>query len=519
MKYAATNSVPSTFAARSLTAALALAAFLIFLPVGAASQDLAPESAEVSRRILRDARRDVRRGRWEEAERALRALLARQPDDASVRLDLANLLLKKKQVSDAYVIAYDVVKTDPRNSYGFAVLGNVLIAAGNLKEASALLNNALYLKDKEALAWAGLGLIDFYENRMALAIDKLETAVYLDWDEPDYSFFLGQVAARAEKFDVAAKAYERFLQIAPPSDKDRRDRIAGLIRFLKFLGGKEKLYEIRGSGTAVAMEVVRERPVVTVRVNGSRRPMKFVLDTGSGMSVLSKRAADSLKVRPVTKGGHARAIGGSGRFPIVYGFVKRIDIGEVSIANVPVYIRPFHETNEHLDGYIGLSLISKFLTTVDYSEGKFVLDDLQSSENVFGPVAALPLRLTSSGFLSGEVTIEGVADPMNFIFDTGASVSVISPEVAGLEEVGRYVSDYRLRVVGAAGVIDDVRTFYLPRLTFGSHSVERLRAVELDLGVINEASGFRQSGILGGNFLKNYRITFDFRNSRVLLAQ
>jgi hypothetical protein len=35
------------------------------------------------------------------------------------------------------------------------------------------------------------------------------------------------------------------------------------------------------------------------------------------------------------------------------------------------------------------------------------------------------------------------------------------------------------------------------------------------LDIINETSGFEQAGILGGNFLKNYRLTFDFKNSRV----
>jgi hypothetical protein len=40
-------------------------------------------------------------------------------------------------------------------------------------------------------------------------------------------------------------------------------------------------------------------------------------------------------------------------------------------------------------------------------------------------------------------------------------------------------------------------------------------AIALDLDIINEATGFEQAGILGGNFLKNYRMTFDFKNSKV----
>ncbi len=43
-------------------------------------------------------------------------------------------------------------------------------------------------------------------------------------------------------------------------------------------------------------------------------------------------------------------------------------------------------------------------------------------------------------------------------------------------------------------------------------------AIALDLDIINEASGFEQAGILGGNFFKNYRLTFDFENSKVIFV-
>ena len=135
-----------------------------------------------------------------------------------------------------------------------------------------------------------------------------------------------------------------------------------------------------------------------------------------------------------------------------------------------------------------------------------------------GEVLSLPLRLTSSGFLSGEVQLEGIQAPLNFIVDTGASVSVISDEIAGLKEISRFVTDEKMRVIGAAGITEDVSSFLLPRVTFGTHSRESMTAIALDLDMINEASGFEQAGILGGNFLKNYSLTFDFTNSKVIFV-
>src|SRR5262249_36535016 len=128
---------------------------------------------------------------------------------------------------------------------------------------------------------------------------------------------------------------------------------------------------------------------------------------------------------------------------------------------------------------------------------------------------SLPLRLTSSGFLSGEVQLEGVENPLNFIVDTGASVSVISDDLAGTDNVSHFARDEKLRVIGSAGVTEDVPTFLLPKVSFGAHTRKSITAIALDLNLINEASGFQQSGILGGNFLRNYRLTFDFKNSKV----
>jgi len=125
------------------------------------------------------------------------------------------------------------------------------------------------------------------------------------------------------------------------------------------------------------------------------------------------------------------------------------------------------------------------------------------------------LRLTSSGFLSGEVQIEGVEASLNFIVDTGASVSVISDMLANTNEISRFLTDEKMRVIGAAGITENVNSFMLPKVTFGTHTRESIKAIALNLDIINEASGFQQAGILGGNFLKDYSLTFDFQNSKV----
>ena len=478
---------------------------------------------ETSRQLVKQAEKLIKRGRFNEAEPLLRRAADLDRESSSIKLRLAYVFLKQRRLADSYRISFDVAEAEPKNSAAFALLGATFLAAGKFPQARQMYIQSITLNKKQAFAWAGLGQLEFYENRIQESLLNLKEAVYRDPNEPDYIFALAQVSARAEKYKEAAEAYQKFLAISRDADDERRDRIRGLISFLKFLGSKNDLYENKGESTVVPIEIVSNRPVIELKINGREKPLRFVLDTGSGISVISAETAQELKIDEVARGGFARGLGGDGRFPIVYGFLRRIEIGSVEVKNVPVYIREFHSTGKQIDGYIGLSLISKFLMTLDYGQKTFGLKKQNPTETVLlrqtvendPSIMAMPLRLTSSGFLSGEVKLHGLELPLNFIVDTGASVSVISDELAGLKEMVPHSTNEKLRVIGSAGITDEVPSFRLPEVTIGDHSQRNITAIALDLDLINEASGFEQSGILGGNFLMKYSMTFDFRNSIV----
>jgi tetratricopeptide (TPR) repeat protein len=479
------------------------------------------ESAAEARQLIKQAEKLNRRGEFQDAEQILRGVVERNPLDSSAKLALSYNLLKQRNLLEAYQMSFEVARVEPKNSRAFAILGVALLNAGNFRDAKLSFINALELDNQQAIAWFGYGMLDFYENRITQGLDSLREAVFLEPREPDFLYALAQVAARAEKYTEAAEAYDRFLRISPQTDTDRRARIKGLISFLRFLGNRQSLYTTDGAEqTIVSFKLKNDRPFIQIRLNKTGEPLNFVLDTGSGISVISEETASRLKIKPISRGGSARGLGGEGKFEIVYGFLPSLYLGDVKIKNVPVYIRKFHSTNEQIDGYIGLSLISKFLTTIDYGNQTFTLVNKKAIEKqaVEQKGLSLPLRLTSSGFLSGEVNLQGVNVPLNFIVDTGASVSVISDDLANSKEISGFVRDQKMRVVGAAGVTENVSSFLLPSVTFGSHTRQSVMAIALDLDLINEVSGFEQAGILGGNFLKNYRLTFDFQNSQVVFV-
>ena len=495
-----------------------LLAFYARTPAAPLADDYSPVNQDETRRLIKQADKLVRYNELVKAEEILRNVLQASPENSTAKLRLAYVLLKQRRLIEAFNLCDQVGATDPKNTRALALMGAALLAAGKFTDARNYFYTAIKLNRREGLAWAGYGLLDFYENRIDESIKNLKNATILDPFEPDFIFALAQVSARAERYKEAADAYFKFLSVSRGDTDDRRERIKGLIRFLRFLGNKSKLYEASGpEKTSVPILLTGNRPIISVKVNGGKDTLNFVLDTGSGISVISDETAARLKIKPIARGGQAKGIGGDGKFDIIYGFLKDVQIGEVKIRNVPVYIRPFHSRGFDIDGYIGLSLISKFLTTIDYGNLSFsLLKRGTEAEKAFDETAmSLPLRLTSSGFLSGEVKLEGIEYPLNFIVDTGASISVISNDLASVHPVSQFEQNEKLRVVGSAGIEENVPSFILPQVSFGVHSRRSVDAVALDLDVINEASGFEQAGILGGNFLRNYRMTFDFKNSRV----
>lgn len=494
--------------------------------------------AKADKKAYNKGYRAVRKGDYAEAEKIFRDLLGKDAHDNDARLGLSFTLLKQRDLQGAYDNAARVLMADPLSARAHALLGSAILGAGEFRLSVEEFKTALALDENEALAVAGLAMVDLYENRLPLAIPALRKAVSMDPDEADYVFNLGQAAARSEKYKEAADAYERFLLIAPKTDFDRRARIVGLIDFLRYLGRQGSLYVPSGEyRSSVQFEATDNRPVMEVKVNGGKERLKFVLDTGSGMSVISEQTAKRLGIKPVAKGGLARAVGGGGKFEIVYGFLESIEIGNSKVSNVPVYIRKFFDNHIPVDGYLGLSVVSKFLTSIDYGTRRMSLVRQQQTEEIeawttvrraeqyqaLAPVAPndgsieVPLRTTSSGFLSGEVGLDGFDKNVNFIIDTAASITVISEKFSQQEQFLDLLQPSKMRVFGAAGVTEDVKLLQLPRLSLGLSRMEKINAAVLDLEPVNETAGFTQSGILGGNFLRHFRIYFDFARGAMRL--
>jgi predicted aspartyl protease/Tfp pilus assembly protein PilF len=506
-------------------AALLLFAFTISTvgaPVDAVGLE-AQKTKESNNKILREGMKAIRSGRYEDAVKVYRQLLDADKSNVQARLGAALAHLKNREHRLCFEEATEALKLDPNIARARALAGIALLRSGYVSHAVQEINMALKLNPKEPMAYWGAAEIDYYEGRPHEARYKSFQAHKLDGDEPDYLVTFARASSQIEMFKDAADAYDLFLQLAPKTDEDRREAIKGLVRFYRKLAGI-KVHSVSGSDTAaVPFRLGTDRrPYIKVKVNG--RDALFVVDTGSGFTVIAKDAAKRLGVSEISRGGKTQAFGGNGKFEIVYGLIKSLDLGGTKVKSVPCYIQHLHYAqnaprDEQADGYIGLSILSHFLTQLDYKENVMRLDGASEGEGSFAAIpeaTVIPFRRTQNGLISIETEVNG-SQRINAILDSGASSTVIS--AAAVERFNlrdHIIKGQTVQVFGAAGVANDVELLFLRHCRVADIQQSNMRALVLDFGAINETSGFEQSGILGGDFLRNFRVTIDF--SRALLA-
>lgn len=477
----------------------------------------------------RKAEKEISNGNFEQAEHLYQEIIKKNAKDVEAHLGLGQVYLKRRNLQEAFDIGIKALQMDVNNTRARAIVATALLRSGYIEKSREQLNYTLQINPREDLALATSAEIDLYESRIKEAYQKLRQATSIRPAEGDYWLILARAASRQEFFKEAAESLRQFLQNSPKTDVERRSRIDGVIKFYTYLG-ESHLYQIKGKSADIALQIKLRRPHLEIKING-KETLKFVIDTGAGICVLSPEAAARVGVKEIARGGEARAVGGEGSFPIVYGLIDELQLGDIKVNAVPTYIRKVHSVSnakaeDIADGYLGLSLLSNFLMTMDYKNGqlklvmpddddKTVKDPAKEAEKIPNSTI-VPFRTTESGLISIESKVNDDAT-VNLIFDSGATSSVISSTVVDSQKWESKILKETVKVVGAAGLTEDVKLISA-KVQIVDLLRENMRMPILNLARINEQAGFEQQGILGGDFLYHCRIQIDFRKLQLTLT-
>ena len=126
----------------------------------------------------------------------------------------------------------------------------------------------------------------------------------------------------------------------------------------------------------------------------------------------------------------------------------------------------------------------------------------------------IPFRINRSDHLFVvKVYVNGYG-PFDFLLDTGASLTVISPSTARAAGIGK--GGRKVTATGLKGSIG-ATVVRLKSLRAGHWETTRLSTAIVDLSNLERTLKRKIGGIIGYNLLRRYRLTVDYPKRRLYL--
>lgn len=256
--------------------------------------------------------------------------------------------------------------------------------------------------------------------------------------------------------------------------------------------------------------------LVPVEVN-DHGPFDFILDTGAGTSLLSTQLAEKLKVK-VLGSKQGQSAGGAvsvslakaDSFSIGDARLTDIDVGIVDLTHIGTTV------GARIDGDLGYNFLRHFRVSIDYEKSQLRFDDPRRID-VFhrGARTEVPLHLANPAKPLILVDVHANRKgPFRFAIDTGTSTTAITPELA--KKLGVSASPVGQGTTAGAHVA--VTAGVLDSFMVGGAKLENMAVVMADFfGALSEAVGTKLDGIVGYNFLRNYKVIVDYPNERLSL--
>ena len=256
--------------------------------------------------------------------------------------------------------------------------------------------------------------------------------------------------------------------------------------------------------------------LLPTRVNGAG-PFDFILDTGAGTSLLSAELAQQLNIKVLgTKEGQSAG----GKVSVSLAKVESLALGQAKIDDVEVGIVDLGHIAKaigtKIDGDVGYNFLKHFRVTIDYQIGEIRFDDPKRFESLGKSAKTeVPLRLASPSkpLVLVDVHANG-RGPFQFAIDTGTSTTAIAPEVA--RQLGIEGSPIGPLTTGGSQV--NVTAGNLKSFQVGGARIDDLVVVVADFfAMLSQAVGAKLDGIVGYNFLRNFRVVIDYPSAKFRL--
>lgn len=256
--------------------------------------------------------------------------------------------------------------------------------------------------------------------------------------------------------------------------------------------------------------------LLPVHVN-DQGPFEFILDTGAGTSLLSSELAKRLAVKII---GSKEGQSAGGKVAVSLAKVGSVAVGETKLGEVDVGIVDLahigRTVGAKIDGDLGYNFLKHFRVTINYRDCELRLDDPKRVDTVArGAQTEIPIRLANPAkpLILVDVHANG-RGPFQFAIDTGTSTTAITSELAKQLDIS--TSPVGAGTTGGAAV--DFHAGLLQSFQLGGAKIDNMAVVVADFfTMLSAAVGAKLDGIVGYNFLRNYKVVIDYLGETLTL--
>jgi len=255
-------------------------------------------------------------------------------------------------------------------------------------------------------------------------------------------------------------------------------------------------------------ELADRAPLIIVEASlNDKGPFKFVVDTGSSVTVVGQEAAEVLGIHQ----GSNSAVSGCCSSKMIA--VGSMQIGSICKSKVPITLGNLsplsEETGTKLDGIIGSPFLKDYQVVIDYPRREITFEEPKQERR-------LPMEFRSVGdanFIVVETKLNEKG-PFSFLVDTGATKTTVAEQIGQTFDLYRTAHGRKAALSGSfAGT-----TLILSKVK--SIQVGSAKSIDVEVGVHDlesPSNGVRLlvDRVLGYTFMKDYRVTINYPKRRL----
>jgi hypothetical protein len=267
----------------------------------------------------------------------------------------------------------------------------------------------------------------------------------------------------------------------------------------------------------IPFELIDNSIVLTLKLNNSPRPLKFLFDTGADGMAINESLADSIGLKDLRKQSTS-VVGGNMQISVSQN--NDVHLDTLILKNQGIAL--FKEVHKGTDGLIGNNMTKQFITKVDFDKKELLLYDFGTY--TYEPIGkTIPITIPEGLFIvPGVVSITpNAVNAANLVFDTGAAYNLIC--------FRPFVKKHKLLVSGFKSTYHGTTTsmgMTTPTYSGKAHSFSFANMPALNNLDVTLMAGGGQSeswnpgfdGSIGIKLISRYNFTINLQNKEIHLS-